>query len=32
LNPGSNTVFGVDSGVYPNNQKTYNVGVNLTIH
>jgi TonB-linked SusC/RagA family outer membrane protein len=32
LNPGSNTVFGVDSGVYPNNQKTYNMGVNLTIH
>lgn len=32
LNPGSNTVFGIDSGVYPNNQKTYNVGVNLTIH
>jgi TonB-linked SusC/RagA family outer membrane protein len=32
LNPGSNTVFGVDSGVYPNNQKSYNVGVNITIH
>jgi TonB-linked SusC/RagA family outer membrane protein len=32
LNPGSNTVFGIDGGVYPNNQKTYNVGVNLTIH
>jgi TonB-linked SusC/RagA family outer membrane protein len=32
LNPGSNTVFGVDSGVYPTNQKSYNVGVNLTIH
>ena len=32
LNPGTNTVFGYDSGVYPNNQKTYNVGVNLTIH
>ncbi|HEX9513020.1 MAG TPA: TonB-dependent receptor [Puia sp.] len=31
LNPGSNTVFGIDSGVYPNNQKSYNVGVNLTI-
>jgi TonB-dependent starch-binding outer membrane protein SusC len=32
LNPGSNTVFGIDSGVYPNNQKNYNVGVNITIH
>jgi TonB-linked SusC/RagA family outer membrane protein len=32
LNPGSNTVFGYDGGVYPNNQKTYSVGVNLTIH
>ncbi len=32
LNPGSNTVFGIDGGVYPNNQITYNVGVNLTIH
>ena len=32
LNPGTNTVFGYDNGVYPNNQKTYNVGVNLTIH
>jgi TonB-dependent starch-binding outer membrane protein SusC len=32
LNPGTNTVFGYDGGVYPNNQKTYNVGVNLTIH
>ena len=32
LNPGSNTVFGYDNGVYPNNQKTYNVGVSLTIH
>jgi TonB-linked SusC/RagA family outer membrane protein len=32
LNPGTNTVFGYDSGVYPNNQKTYSVGVNLTIH
>jgi TonB-linked SusC/RagA family outer membrane protein len=32
LNPGSNTSFGIDGGVYPNNQKTYNVGVNLTIH
>ncbi|HTR30368.1 MAG TPA: SusC/RagA family TonB-linked outer membrane protein [Puia sp.] len=32
LNPGSNTVFGVDGGVYPNNQKTYNLGVSLTVH
>jgi len=32
LNPGTNTVFGYDNGVYPNNQKTYNVGVNITIH
>ena len=32
LNPGSNTVFGYDGGVYPNNQKNYNVGVNVTIH
>jgi TonB-dependent starch-binding outer membrane protein SusC len=32
LNPGTNTVFGYDGGVYPNNQKTYNLGVNLTIH
>jgi len=32
LNPGSNTVFGTDGGVYPNNQKSYNVGINLTIH
>ena len=32
LNPGSNVVFGIDSGVYPNNQKTYNVGVSLAFH
>ena len=32
LNPGTNTVFGYDNGVYPNNQKTYTVGVNLTLH
>jgi TonB-dependent starch-binding outer membrane protein SusC len=32
LNPGSNTVFGYDNGVYPNNQKSYNVGLNITIH
>jgi len=32
LNPGTNTSFGIDGGVYPNNQKSYNVGVSLTIH
>jgi hypothetical protein len=32
LNPGGQTVFGIDGGVYPNNQKTYSVGVNVTIH
>jgi TonB-dependent starch-binding outer membrane protein SusC len=32
LNPGTNTVFGYDNGVYPNNQKSYNVGISLTIH
>jgi hypothetical protein len=32
LNPGTNTVFGYDNGVYPNNQKSYNVGINITIH
>ena len=32
LNPGGQTVFGTDGGVYPNNQKTYSVGVNVTIH
>lgn len=32
LNPGSSTVFGIDSGVYPNNQKTYSIGVNVSIH
>ena len=32
VNPGSNTVFGIDGGVYPNNQKSYNVGVSMTIH
>ncbi len=32
INPGGQTVFGIDSGVYPNNQKSYNVGVNITIH
>lgn len=29
---GSNTLFGVDGGGYPNNQKQYTVGVSLTIH
>ena len=32
LNPGSNTSFGIDGGVYPNNQKSYNVGVSVMIH
>jgi TonB-dependent starch-binding outer membrane protein SusC len=32
LNPGTNTVFGYDNGVYPGNQKSYNVGVNITLH
>jgi TonB-dependent starch-binding outer membrane protein SusC len=32
LNPGSNTSFGIDGGVYPNNQKSYNVGVSITVH
>ena len=32
LNPGTNTSFGIDGGVYPNNQKSYNVGVSVTIH
>jgi TonB-dependent starch-binding outer membrane protein SusC len=32
LNPGSNTSFGIDGGVYPNNQKSYNVGVSVAIH
>jgi TonB-linked SusC/RagA family outer membrane protein len=32
LNPGSNASFGIDGGVYPNNQKQYNVGVSVTIH
>ncbi len=31
INPGSNILFGLDGGVYPNNQKTFNVGVNATI-
>jgi TonB-linked SusC/RagA family outer membrane protein len=32
LNPGTNTSFGIDGGVYPNNQKSYNVGVSVMIH
>ncbi len=32
LNPGTNTSFGIDNGVYPNNQKSYNIGVSVTIH
>jgi hypothetical protein len=27
---GGNTAFGIDYGNYPNNQKNFNVGVNLT--
>ena len=30
--PGSNTSFGVDGGGYPNNQKNFNVGINLSFH
>jgi len=30
--PGSNTLFGLDGGAYPNNQKNYNIGVNLSLH
>jgi TonB-linked SusC/RagA family outer membrane protein len=29
---GSNTLFGVDGGGYPNNQKSYNLGVNIALH
>lgn len=32
LNPGTNASFGIDGGVYPNNQKQYNLGVSVTIH
>ncbi|HEX3933136.1 MAG TPA: SusC/RagA family TonB-linked outer membrane protein, partial [Puia sp.] len=32
LNPGTNASFGIDGGVYPNNQKQYNLGVSMTIH
>jgi TonB-linked SusC/RagA family outer membrane protein len=30
--PGSNTLFGIDGGAYPNNQKNFNIGVNLSFH
>jgi hypothetical protein len=30
--PGSNTLFGIAGGNYPNNQKNYTIGVNLSIH
>jgi hypothetical protein len=29
---GSNMLFGIDGGAYPNNQKQYTLGVNVTIH
>lgn len=32
LNPGSNTLFGLDGGVYPNNQRSINIGINATLH
>ena len=32
LNPGTNASFGIDGGVYPNNQRQYNVGVSVAIH
>jgi TonB-linked SusC/RagA family outer membrane protein len=32
LNPGSNILFGLDGGVYPNNQRTYNIGLNVTFN
>lgn len=30
--PGSNTLFGIDGGGYPNNQKSYTIGLNVTLH
>jgi TonB-linked SusC/RagA family outer membrane protein len=30
--PGSNTQFGIDGGGYPNNQKNFNIGINLSFH
>jgi hypothetical protein len=32
LNPGSNILFGLDGGVYPNNQTSYNIGLNVTFN
>ena len=29
---GSNTLFGIDGGAYPNNQKQYTVGVSVNLH
>ena len=29
---GNNLLFGIDGGAYPANQKSYSIGVNLTIH
>ena len=29
---GSNTLFGIDGGAYPNNQKEYTVGVSISLH
>jgi TonB-linked SusC/RagA family outer membrane protein len=29
---GSNTLFGIDGGAYPNNQKQYTFGVNIALH
>jgi len=29
---GSNSLFGIDGGAYPNNQKQYTLGLNVTIH
>jgi TonB-linked SusC/RagA family outer membrane protein len=29
---GSNTLFGINGGGYPNNQKSYSVGINVSIH
>ena len=31
VNPGTNVLFGIDGGAYPNNQKSYNLGVNVTL-
>jgi len=29
---GNNTLFGIDGGAYPNNQKQYTVGINVSLH